>query len=1495
MCFLLFREGLNMANNKFKSFFKAFAAVFSLSALLIGLLITGVGGQTETSPTETTEIRQAVNGPVSVIEPKGAVAQKIKTAPEANTSSSPIEASVGETTGITIITDSNSGFTATLDTQDFLPVTGYTNLTSTDGYAFHIPAEASASSEYGYYDLLNFKVQKCSGSVTTLTIIYNDTATTLASYYMYLKATPGTLSFSGTLTSTVAYSATNKLSSATIVASASPTNGGSAVEGNWKFSSVAIPNAGTYSTYQATFTATTNPTSYKALTATVSSLTVSKGTIGTPSNTLTMTARSSSSITVSTASVEGYGDPLYAISTDPTNFQSSGVFSGLSSGTEYQFYYCYSANSNYSQSASSAAFTFKTLIKEDGPSGATPDYLGGHIVNLVDGGIYCLTIGNANKDTFIYTADSEGHIPYYDTPAYGFWGDYTLSIYRKARSSDYEDSVAYDIAPASRPAAPLQSSFTANLTSPEGTRDNPSVSYTYTGSETLECKIGIGAWGTLAPNGTFTATSGATLTFRKVSTSVTVPASSFLSFKAAEVLPFNAANDGVGYIDYTSDSLTSLLENTEYCWTYNSIDYAVVSSSSGTIPLVGTDKNGVSYDLHGVSVSISRSSTGSSYTNSLSVSYAPGAYVDFTDTLSYESDANNPGKVLVTIVNPSYNIYLISTDGGKTFSENTTYSFYVDAGASFLIRNKGSGISPTDSSAYALGNTKTLTAPTIYAVPQGSIDYPSEKITGLIDGDSYTVTVGGVSSVYTAEGRMIAILESWFGQQISIVRNGKADGSVLASFAEDISIAARETGDFSSLSYVQDAETGRFIVTLSTDWDISVDGNGFNKVTSTSMYIYADHTIVVRVSATSSAPSSSNDFELTLPSIPSTPNAEADYVLMVLTGLDKNATYKINGSDVVSDGNGSVPLLESYLGTTVKIVLIGNTYVSAPQELSIKTADEAINAYIVFANGEIDDNLNGYSSPSSGMQSIASHYKDLVSDVANQTGKVSVRRNKIDGLVNEAVQALAFKNSQIEAVVYLDTYRSFYFSKADIISIIDEAQAKINQMVFGTNTVGELNDVYDKAILDISLRANRYDMDDKLDGAAVTLKASFDCSEEVKAAVQAAIDAAKTAVAAAQSVDEQNNATAQGIANARAAGFSGAKKYVKGEIESILALYPNDKGVSALVAKALADLDRLNSASAIYSDMKSIYDNLAVKAPLKVQEEIYDTELDDLKATLEDEYAYADADKAALENIISSAKASLGTAASLASQESIYNKAVSDAKAVKISGVNTASYQTSYPSDYDYSNGLSGSVEGDGVTSDSKVSVSYDVDENGTTGNTEYQYLADITVTLTDVPSGTYTVRILLPTTYSEMGKAYLLIDSDGNVIQGETDASGNLTFSATKSGSYKLVKSAARNADDSGLQTATIVLGVVLTLSVAGAVFVGLKFFKKKGAVKCTTLPLLAILAVSAGSLTILIVEIVLIVLVLAFVAYMLIKMRKKPEEKKTEEVKEEKAEEKK
>lgn len=237
--------------------------------------------------------------------------------------------------------------------------------------------------------------------------------------------------------------------------------------------------------------------------------------------------------------------------------------------------------------------------------------------------------------------------------------------------------------------------------------------------------------------------------------------------------------------------------------------------------------------------------------------------------------------------------------------------------------------------------------------PTADIDYLNETLKGLTGGAVYCIGVKGESSEkLTAQTDGIIRLRDpeWFGQALSIFKAG--DGINTKESEEQIlPIPSRPAAP---------ANTGKKDATSG-----NIDG-ALTGVSSTMKYRLAGTNTWTEITGSTVSGLKPGKYEICYKAKPeekkfaseivtqiigsadlkeeNTPTAGIDYMNETLTGLIAGATYLINGTEMVAEAGGIIELEEDWLGSTLRIVKVGNyenTSDSKEQKLEIPPRPEA--------------------------------------------------------------------------------------------------------------------------------------------------------------------------------------------------------------------------------------------------------------------------------------------------------------------------------------------------------------------------------------------------------------------------------------------------------------------------------------------------------------------------------------------------------------------------
>ncbi|WP_167336680.1 S-layer homology domain-containing protein [Paenibacillus camerounensis] len=376
-------------------------------------------------------------------------------------------------------------------------------------------------------------------------------------------------------------------------------------------------------------------------------------------------------------------------------------------------------------------------------------------------------------------------------------------------------------------------------------------------------------------------------------------------------------------IDYSDEQLTGLTAN----GTYTVNGTAVTADASG--------KLAINSSWLGTTLSIVKQGDGSATTDSaaqpLAVPVRPAAPtgVAATDETAVEGDDGTLTGVTSALEYKQGIVGAWTTVTGTSVTglEPDTYS----------VRVKATSTSFASTAVQATVGAFTATPET---TPAAVIDYTAEQLTGLTANGTYTVN--GTAVTADANGKL-AILSSWLGTTLSIVKQGDGSGTT-DSAAQPLAVPVRPaapTGVAATDETAADGDDGTLTgVTSALEYKQGTAG-AWTTVTGTSVTGLEPDTYSVRVKATSTS-FRSTAVQATVGAFTATPEATPaaviDYTAEQLTGLTANGTYTVNGTSVTADANGKLAINSSWLGTTLSIVKQGDgsgTTDSAAQPLAV--------------------------------------------------------------------------------------------------------------------------------------------------------------------------------------------------------------------------------------------------------------------------------------------------------------------------------------------------------------------------------------------------------------------------------------------------------------------------------------------------------------------------------------------------------------------------------
>lgn len=231
-----------------------------------------------------------------------------------------------------------------------------------------------------------------------------------------------------------------------------------------------------------------------------------------------------------------------------------------------------------------------------------------------------------------------------------------------------------------------------------------------------------------------------------------------------------------------------------------------------------------------------------------------------------------------------------------------------------------------------------------------TIDYLKGGLVGLNAGN-YCVN-GNNQITLDADG--ILHLEVFFGRTITLVQKGSPENKTVDSDPVSITLNSPTTAPAASLLNKESIRCGLNAITVAATntrieyyilndkkepLSAGIKGTG-TAVTFDGLKDDTDYYIQLSFSATASAPQSNGYIVGPIHTLryESTPGAAVDTVARVLTGLDSISSYLINGSLYQTAASGTVYVEESWIGTVISVIKLGNgttTADSLPQELAL--------------------------------------------------------------------------------------------------------------------------------------------------------------------------------------------------------------------------------------------------------------------------------------------------------------------------------------------------------------------------------------------------------------------------------------------------------------------------------------------------------------------------------------------------------------------------------
>ena len=566
---------------------------------------------------------------------------------------------------------------------------------------------------------------------------------------------------------------------------------------------------------------------------------------------------------------------------------------------------------------------------------ASLNYKDSKLTGLAANAEYAITVDGTTTN---YTADENGNIEI-DLPNLY---EKKLEIVMKGNGSTSLDSQSQNLTVLKMLSAPARNSFRvaeATNGATEATVKDISRMYEY--------RIGDGDW-TDGDGNEVKVPAGQTIDIRKKATEST-PQSHTLTIttKAAQTQEETPG----AKVDYRRESkLTNLNPGEDY----------IVKSGNETIAEGKADENGnlviptLSANA-GKNISVVKKGDGETTYNSeprvISIPQKGGA----PSKDLFEVIEAGEGETDATIKNIEQG-YEYSTDGGKTWTDGDGSDVKVVGGTEILIQEKATEETP-ESEALAI---ETKSVKTQEEMPQAGVDYKDAKLTDLIEGEAYIVTVDGET---IAEGeadaeKKLAVkdLTSYCGKEISVIKKG--DGTTSYD-SEPQTIPLKEKKDAPAKDQFEvveatGGETEATVKKIQEGYEYSTDnGETWTDGDGSDVTVPAGTEILIREKATKDEPESEALAIKTedAKTQEEAPNAGVNYRESKLTNLIEGEDYIVTaGGKTIAEGKAdaekklAIKDLSSYYGTEISVVKKGNgttTYDSEPQKISIAAKGSA--------------------------------------------------------------------------------------------------------------------------------------------------------------------------------------------------------------------------------------------------------------------------------------------------------------------------------------------------------------------------------------------------------------------------------------------------------------------------------------------------------------------------------------------------------------------------
>jgi hypothetical protein len=696
---------------------------------------------------------------------------------------------------------------------------------------------------------------------------------------------------------------------------------------------------------------------------------------------------------------------------------------------------------------------------------------------------------------------------------------------RYKATSQYQASPSQTIALAKRPAKPTSVTFQATSET-GGTISGLSV-----GSVAYSLDMG-GTWVTATAATAEVTVAENDMIYARVSP---VAGTSFASEKYEVCQVGKIATPAPSYDN--EGTISGLTANSSYLLTYTDLagqtQTATIKADGDGKIIVSADSNPALFGGTVTSIQAAADST----------SLASAAFTPAADSYVMKITMATPAAVYS---NDNFTLTGLKESASYTvrFSDETTASFSTAKGQTsydLTTNDDALGKSPValsilktddryrDSSYEAI--TSTAFIKRTFQTPSVTIDYENEALTGLTASGTYTITVNGTATDYTADADgKIAIDSSWFGTASSLttltILQKSTDANKYISSAEaNVSLTGRpDTPSSSALAFTAVSDGNIQVSGVTSQMEYMATGSSqWTAVSGTSFELPQGTTFALRIRAVKGTSPASEPLERLTPSAMTMPSAAVDLNNGELTGLTASASYKINGESYTADANGMIPIQESWYGTAIKVVTPAMDTVidSAPEVLTVETIADKMAAYASAAKAEMATAAGDSAGWSAEMTALISLCNSKIDAISASGVVLGVYEGQIDSEKSDCLLLINFQAYKDSVSLSLDNLGRECSGKATVQPYIDAAKAELATKDYGNSTYSDLDQILNETKTTIDLNLNKTILPNRLKEEAEELENKFTYDQTGKDQISALIASYASQIASAATTADQ--------------------------------------------------------------------------------------------------------------------------------------------------------------------------------------------------------------------------------------------------------------------------------------------------------------------------------------------------------------------------------------